>query len=86
MKMKTLEIKIQHHATDLLSSSLSAVYNKIERIVKFNRTNYINSKQYDFTNSVDCHCFIPQICFRNYRGNKTKNLKALLITLKNKKL
>ena len=84
--MKTHQIKIQHNIDLLLSSSLSDIYNKIERIVKFNRTNYINSKQYDFTNSVDCHCYIPQICFRNYRGNKTKNLKALLITLKNKKL
>ena len=84
--MKTHQIKIQHNIYLLLSSSLSDIYNKIERFGKFNRTNYINSKQYDFSYSVDYHCYIPQICFRNYRGNKTKNLKALLITLKNKKL
>ena len=73
MKMKTLEIKIQHHVTVLLSNSLSVVYNKIERVGKFNRTNYINLKQYDFSYSVDWKNPKPQIC--NRKKIRTKNEK-----------
>ena len=71
--MKTLEIKIQNYVAVLLNNSLSVTYNKIERIVKFNRTNYINSKQYDFSYSVDWKNPIPQIC--NSERNSYKKMK-----------
>ena len=56
--MKTNLIKATTHA---LNIKRTETYNKVERIEGFNRTNYTEMKQFDFTQSVDYSLRMPQI-------------------------
>jgi len=59
--MKTPQNDMQYFTAFYIIVLFSGFYNKIERIVKFNRTHLMIQKRFDFLYSVDWQFFLPQL-------------------------
>lgn len=60
-----------------INNTLFVTYNKVKRNIENTRTHFSLKKKSDFMYSVDWRHYLPQLCFRNHRGNNEKLIRLI---------